>query len=51
MDHPDHTFFLDYYEEIGIDAAFHWYTLEAAPADGIHWVTAAEMGTYTVVTE
>lgn len=50
-DHPDHQFFLDYYEEIDIPAEFYWFTLEAAPAADIHWMTAKEMATYDVLTE
>ncbi|MEE9394557.1 MAG: hypothetical protein V3W41_18845 [Planctomycetota bacterium] len=42
-DHPGHKMFLDFYPEIGIDNAFYWYTLKAAPADGIHWMTEKEI--------
>ena len=28
----------------------HWFTLQAAPADGMHWMTDAEMAKYTVYT-
>lgn len=51
MDHPEHSLYLDYYADIGIDGAFYWFTLEAAPSDGIHWMTPEEMATYGVLTE
>ena len=49
-DHPDHTMYLEYYEEIGIPLEFYWYTLTAAPADDIHWMTQEEIATYGVLT-
>ena len=42
-DDPAHRLYLDYYEEMGIPAAFYWRTLDAAPADGIHWMTEREL--------
>ncbi len=48
-DDPQHELYLSFYDEIGIDALFYWYTLEAAPADGIHWMTAVEMDRYRVL--
>ena len=39
---PEHVMFLDYYRQIGIDPDFYWFTLEAAPADGMHNMTAQE---------
>ena len=39
---PEHKLFLDYYAAIGVPADFYWYTLEAAPANGIHNMTEAE---------
>lgn len=50
-DHPDHVMFLEYYADIGIEEAFYWFTLEAAPAAGIHWMSPAEMETYGVLTQ
>ncbi|RTR39983.1 alpha/beta fold hydrolase [Shewanella canadensis] len=50
-DHQEHVKYLDYYKAIGIDTSFYWYTLEAAPADGIHWMTAEEIAQYGVLTE
>ena len=36
---------------MGIPADFYWFTLEAAPADDIHWMSRDEMETYAVVTQ
>lgn len=45
-----HWMFLDYYQAIGIAEAFYWFTLEAAPAAGIHVMTDAELERYTMAT-
>ena len=45
-DHEAHRPYLDYYGDMGIPADFYWFTLEAAPADGIHWMTAEELETF-----
>lgn len=49
-DDPEHQKYLSYYAEMGIPAAFYWYTLEAAPAESIHWMTAAEVNEYRLTT-
>lgn len=49
-DDPQHSLYLDYYAEMGIPAEFYWFTLQAAPAESIHWMTAAEIATYRFVT-
>ena len=48
---PRHQLYLKFYEEMGIPAAFYWRTLEAAPADSIHWMTSEELGRYGFSTE
>ena len=50
-EHQAHVIYLDYYNAIGITTDFYWYTLEAAPADSIHWMTAEEIALYGVLTE
>ena len=45
-DSEEHDIFLDLFEQIGMDTAFYWFTLEAAPADGIHWMTQEEIDEY-----
>ncbi|MDG2149361.1 MAG: hypothetical protein P8N09_07545 [Planctomycetota bacterium] len=50
-DDPQHDLYLDYYREMGIPEAFYWYTLEAASADDIHWMTEDELEQYGFFTE
>lgn len=49
-DHVEHKKYLDYYVDMNIPLDFYWYTLEAAPADDIHWMTTEEIEKYNVVT-
>ncbi len=46
-----HTLHLDYYTEMGIPTEFYWFTLEAAPAADIHWMTTDEVARYMLLTE
>ena len=46
----DHLIYLDYYRALAIDQEFYWFTLQAAPADGIHWMTDSEMAKFSVYT-
>ena len=50
-DHPDHRLYLEYYREMGVPEEFYWFTLGAAPPDGLHWMTEAEMERYAIFTE
>lgn len=45
-DDPEHERYLDYYREMGTPEAFYWFTLEAAPAEGNHWMSEAELASY-----
>ena len=49
-DHPDHNMFLEYYKEMDIPVDFYWYTLDAAPADSIHWMLQKEILQFDIVT-
>lgn len=49
-DAEEHKKYLAYYKEMQIPSRFYWYTLEAAPADSIHWMTPVEIHEYKVVT-
>lgn len=49
-DDPEHEPYLEYFEAIGIPADFYWFTLQAAPPEGIHYLTPEEMVRYDVVT-
>lgn len=46
--HPEHQKYLRYYRQMGIPQSFYWYTLRAAPADDIHWMTEAEILRYRI---
>jgi len=48
-DHPDHSLYLDYYAAMGVPSNFYWYTLDAAPAEEIHWMTQSELFGYEVL--
>lgn len=50
QDDPQHDLYLDYYDEIGVDEDFYWFTLEAAPAAEIHWMSDAELEEYGFAT-
>ena len=50
-DHEVHVQYLDYYKEMNIDPDFYWYTLEAAPADSIFWISEQDIAKYNFVTE
>ncbi|MFK7877126.1 MAG: alpha/beta hydrolase [Paracoccaceae bacterium] len=47
---PEHDRYLSYYQDVGIDAAFYWFTLQVAPADGMHWMTSEEVARFSVST-
>ena len=49
-DDPEHDRYLDYFQDIGVDEEFYWYTLEAAPADSMHWMTATEANQFRMTT-
>lgn len=48
--HPEHNLYLDYYREMGIPESFYWFTLNAASADGMHWMTAGEIEKFKFLT-
>lgn len=45
-DHPQHKLFLELYPKVNVDTSFYWFTLRAAPADTIHFMTPEEIDTY-----
>ncbi|MBC8464684.1 MAG: alpha/beta hydrolase [Bacteroidetes bacterium] len=47
----EHQLFYDLFETIGMDTAFYWFTLRAAPADSIHWMTEDEIALYQLSSE
>ena len=50
-DHESHAFYVNRFAALGIDPAFYWRTLEAAPADGMHYMTEDEIHQFGVRTE
>ena len=49
-DDPLHAMFLDYYREMGVPEDFYWFTLDAAPAARIHWMSDEEIIGFGLVT-
>ncbi|MBL4684156.1 MAG: hypothetical protein JKY37_06180 [Nannocystaceae bacterium] len=52
-EHRAHASQLSYFSEMlgkTLGPDFYWFTLEAAPADGIHWMTDAELEQFQLVT-
>jgi len=47
----EHQIYLDYFEAVDCPVSFYWFTLEAAPASGIHYMTETELLDYQVATE
>ena len=47
----EHQPYLDYYHAVGIPQNFYWFTLEAAPADGMYWVTQDDIDANNMTTE
>ncbi len=53
-DHHAHQAQLEYHSEMlgdELGPAFYWFTIYAAPADGIHWMTEAEIDSYGLESE
>ncbi|WP_299666952.1 alpha/beta hydrolase [uncultured Ruegeria sp.] len=48
--HPEHDRYLDYFEDIGVDPDFYWFTLDAATEDEMHWMTASEANMFDMTT-
>lgn len=47
----EHDIYLDYFNAVDCPVSFYWFTLAAAPADGMHYMTEAELLEYQVATE
>lgn len=47
----EHDLFIEMYNAIDVDTAFYWFTLKAAPANDIHWMTEDEIVKYNFRTE
>ena len=49
--HEEHQPYLDYFEAVGCPVSFYWFTLQAAPADDMHYMSEDELRRYSVATE
>ncbi|OUS29031.1 hypothetical protein A9Q99_10500 [Gammaproteobacteria bacterium 45_16_T64] len=47
---PKHQPYLDFYTLMKIPVDFYWFTMKAAPADGMHYMSVAEMQQYQLLT-
>ena len=47
-EHPEHRDFLDYFAAIGVAADFYWFTISAASADEIHWMSPREINRFAM---
>ena len=52
--HANHMPYINYYISVGFTPQqaedFYYFTINAAPADGIHWMTEAEIAQYHLIT-
>lgn len=49
-ENPEHRRYLQFYSDMGIDAAFYWFTLNAAGVDDVHWMTEEEINAFGLST-
>jgi len=53
--HANHLPYIDYYVSVGFTQQqaedFYYFTINAAPADDIHWMTEAEITQYSLITQ
>lgn len=54
QDDPEHNKYIEYYRSVGMNAQdaseFYFFTLNAAPANDIYWMTEAELEQYGMAT-
>ena len=51
QDDPEHQPYIAYFEAVPCPVSFYWYTLEAAPADSMHYMSEEELLAQSVATE
>ncbi|WP_299883529.1 hypothetical protein [uncultured Lacinutrix sp.] len=53
--HANHLPYINYYVSVGFTQQqaedFYYFTINAAPAEGIHWMTNQEITTYNILTQ
>lgn len=50
LDHPDHKIYLKTYIKLGIPKSFYWFTLNAAPASQMHFMSEEEIVKFNLLT-
>jgi hypothetical protein len=50
-DAREHAPYLHYYAEMGVAKDFYWFTLDAASAEDMHWMTATEAANFGLATQ
>jgi len=45
-DDASHTMYIEFYKKMGISPDFYWFTLNAAPSNGMHYMTDDEVAKY-----
>ena len=50
-EHEQHDIFVDYFDVIERDTSFYWFTLQVAPANGMHFMSKDEIEKYEIVTD
>lgn len=50
-DDPQHQLYLSYYDEMGTSPEFYWFTLNAAEAQGMHYMSTSEITQFAMTTE
>ena len=45
-----HEPYLNYYEQLGINTEFYWFTIEVADSENIHWMSDAERSRFGMTT-
>ncbi len=46
----EHGLYLEFYEQIGIDQEFYWFTLAAADTEDMHWMSPDEINRFNLST-
>ena len=49
-DDPNHARYLRELRRLGMPSAFYWFALKAAPHDGMHWMSVAEVERFKLAT-
>ncbi|WP_447038996.1 hypothetical protein [Vibrio alginolyticus] len=49
--HSSHDIFTSYYQDMGINSDFYWFTLNSAKSSSMHYLTLDEIVKYEIVTE